>query len=78
VCGRELPNTAGKRSYEGKRPARSAVYRGLVGDVEVRSTLGQTEYKIVEFSILCVVRRVPAKLLPWTSRGWTSNCSGQW
>lgn len=64
VCGRELPNTAGKRSYQRKRPARSAIYRGLVGDVEVKSCLGQSDYKTVEFSILCVVRWALAKRIP--------------
>ena len=42
---------------------------GLVGDGEAGSCLGQSNREMVEFSILGEVRRGPAKLLPWISRG---------
>ena len=51
---------------------------GLVGGVEVESCCGQSDHEMVEFSVLGEVRRGAAKLLPWTSGGWTLNCSGHW
>ena len=49
---------------------------GLVGDVEVGGCLGQSDHDMVEFLILAGVRRENSKMLPWTSRGQTLNCSG--
>ena len=48
---------------------------GLVGDVEVGGCLGQSDHDMVEFSILGGARRGNSKLLPWTSRRQTLNCS---
>ena len=48
----------------------------VMGDVEVRSCLVQSDHTIVEFVILGEVRRGISKLLPWTSGGQTLNCSG--
>ena len=49
---------------------------GLMGDMEVRSCLGQSDHKMVEFSILGEVRRGPAKVLPWMSGEQTLNSLG--
>ena len=51
---------------------------GLVGDVEVKSCLGHSDHKMVQFSVLSEVRRRQAKLLPWTSRGQNLKCLGHW
>lgn len=50
---------------------------GLMGDMEVRSCLGQSHHEMSEFSILGEVGgwggEGAEKLLPWTSGGWTLN-----
>jgi len=45
-------------------------------EVEAGSCLGQSYHEMAECSIPGTVRRGAAKLLSWTSRGQTVNCSG--
>lgn len=79
MCGRQLPGTAGKRAYQRRCPTRPAVHRErLVGGVEIVSCPRQNDHEVVEFFILGEVRREPAKLLPWISRGPTLKYSGHW
>ena len=62
MWGRQLPDAAYKRVYQVRCFTRPAVNReGLVGNVKVRSCLGQTDHEVVEFSILDEVRRVASK-----------------
>ena len=50
--------------------------RGLVGDVEVGGSLGQSDHNMVEFSILGRVRRGNSRTATLDFRGQTLNCSG--
>lgn len=48
MCGRQLSDAAGKRSYQGRCPARSLFTNReeLVGDVEDGRHLGQSDHEI--------------------------------
>lgn len=54
---RQLPYTAGKKTYQGRCSTTLFTNReGLVEDVEVGNCLGESDCEMVEFSILGDVR----------------------
>ena len=61
---RQLPYTAGKKTYQGRCSTTLFTNReGLVEDVEVGNCLGESDCEMVEFSILGETRRADYYLI---------------